>query len=60
MGVSNNGYTSDVEIIDITNPKNYCFNVAKFPDHLEKMSAAEVDGGLIICGILTLIFYNMC
>jgi hypothetical protein len=56
FGVSSDGYTQEVEIIDLTNPKNICFNPPLFPNHLEKMSSAVVDGGLVICGKLILLF----
>ncbi len=58
VGVSNNGYISDVEIIDFQNSTNFCFNLKEFPNHLEKTSALMVEGTPLICGKLFQLFYS--
>ncbi len=58
LGVSSNGCTQELEIIDVTNPKNFCFNPPLLPNHLEKMSAAVFDRGLVVCGMFVLLFYK--
>ncbi len=58
FGVSRKGYTQELEIIDVTNPKNFCLSPLLLPNHLEKMSAAVFDEGLVISGMFILLFYK--
>ena len=52
VGVSQNGYIGDVEIIDLRNSSNFCFNLTKLPNLLEKTAALVAAGNPLICGEL--------
>lgn len=53
IGVSNDGYAGDTEIIDLYNEENVCSNLKTLPK-LEKSTAALIEGNPFICGILIL------
>ena len=52
VGVSQNGYIGAVEIIDLQNSTNFCFNLTKLPNLLEKTATLVVSGNPLICGEL--------
>ena len=49
-GVTKNGYTKEVEIIDLMNPENVCSNMKSLPESLEKTTTALFEGNPLICG----------
>jgi hypothetical protein len=49
-GVTTNGYTKDVEIIDLLNPENLCANLDSLQNSMEKTAAMLVSEKPMICG----------
>ena len=54
-GVSDDGYTMDVEIIDLIDPKNRCWNLESLPVKTERIIGSVMgskDSKLpILCGV---------
>jgi len=50
LGVSPNGFTTDMEIIDLNNSSNICPNLIPFPAKSDKTIGAVIGSNLIICG----------
>jgi len=50
LGVSPDGFTEDMEIIDLNNSSNICSNLIPFPAKSDKAIGAMIGSNLIICG----------
>jgi hypothetical protein len=55
-GVTADGYSKDVEIIDLLNPENICDNLESLQDHGEKTASALISEKPTICGNEFLLF----
>ena len=55
-GVSHDGYTTEVEIIDLVDPKNRCWNFQPFPVETERLIGSVIGPQdldfPILCGML--------
>jgi hypothetical protein len=53
LGVSNDGLTNDLEVIDLDDSGNFCENLEPFPAKNEAaVSGLLRQDGIIICGLL--------
>jgi hypothetical protein len=52
LGVSNDGLTNDLEVIDLDDSGNFCKNLLSFPAKNEAaISGLLRQDGIIICGL---------